>query len=56
VNNTATILEDMRAEMSTLQGQIVSNTAYMARMWARFEGEGMPIRTDGDPLQVEVVT
>jgi hypothetical protein len=55
INNSAQILEQMRAEMASLQGQIASNTAYMANLWKRFDGEGMTIRTDADqPLQVEI--
>lgn len=50
------ILTQMRADMNTLQGQIVSNTAFMLNLWKRFEGEGLPIRTQDEPLQVEIVS
>lgn len=56
VNNSANIIAGMREEMKVYQQQIVENTGYMARLWARFEGDGLTIKTDADtPLQVEVV-
>lgn len=56
VNNTANIIASMKEEMRVYQQQIVENTSYMARLWSRFEGDGLLIKTDTDtPLQVEVV-
>jgi tape measure domain-containing protein len=56
VNNSANIIAGMREEMKVYQQQIVENTSYMARLWSRFEGDGLLIKTDTDtPLQVEVV-
>lgn len=55
INNTAGIIERMRAEMATYQGQIVENTAFVARLWSRFEGDGLTVKTDSDtPLNVTV--
>lgn len=55
INNTAGIIERMRAEMAVLQTQIVENTGFVARLWSRFEGEGLRVITDADtPLNVTV--
>lgn len=56
IKANSNILTQMRADMNTLQGQIVSNTAFMLNLWKRFEGEGLPIRTQDEPLQVEIVS
>lgn len=50
------ILSAMRTELNTLQGQIVSNTTFMVNLWKRFEGDGLPIRTQDEPLAVEIVS
>ncbi len=55
INNSADILARMREEMSVLQTQIVENTGFVARLWSRFEGEGMPIRTLDEPLEIVAV-
>jgi len=53
INNSAQIMERMRAEMVDLQSQVASNTAFMANLWKRFDGEGILVRTDSDtPLNV----
>ena len=55
INNSANIMEQMRSEMATLQGQVVENTGFVARLWSRFETNGLPVITNQDePLQVEV--
>lgn len=57
IKNSANILAQLREEMATLQSQIVVNTGITARMWTRFETDGLPVVTTGDtPLQVQVVT
>lgn len=53
INNSAQIMERMRAEMVDLQTQVASNTSFMANLWKRFDGEGILVRTDSDtPLNV----
>lgn len=56
INNTANIIEKMRAEMATYQAQIAEDTAFTRKLWSRFEGDGLTIKTDStEPLQVQVV-
>ena len=56
VNNTANILSQMREEMAVLQTQIVENTGTVARMWQRFEVNGLPVITNpSEPIQVKVI-
>lgn len=56
IKQNSNILASIREEMNALQTQVVENTGQMARMWTRFEGDGLPVRTDSDtPLQVEIV-
>jgi len=56
VNNSANIIRSMKDEIATYQQAILENTVSLRRMWERFEGDGLTIKTDADtPLQVEVV-
>lgn len=53
--NVANLLADMKTELATLQGQVVDNTAQTLRLWQRFEGDGLTVKTTADePLQVEI--
>ena len=55
VKSNSAILEQMRQQLVSLQSQVVENTGYTARMWSRFEGDGMPVRsTEDSPLIVEI--
>lgn len=56
INNSADIMERLRADLTTLQTQVVENTGVVARMWQRFEVNGLPVITNADePIQVEIV-
>lgn len=56
INNSADIMERLRADLTTLQTQVVENTGVVARMWQRFEVNGLPVITNADePIQVQVV-
>ena len=49
------VLEQMRTEIKTANVQIAGNTGALLRLWERFEGQGMLVRTDADtPLAVTV--
>lgn len=57
INNSARIMENLRAEMAAFQQQITENTGATARILQRFDGStGLLVTTTQDePLQVEVV-
>ncbi|MGE8143042.1 hypothetical protein ACQKOE_13790 [Novosphingobium sp. NPDC080210] len=56
INNSANILASLKEELATLQTQIVENTGTVARMWQRFEVNGLPVITNpAEPIQVQVV-
>lgn len=56
IKQNSNILASIREEMNALQTQVVENTGQMARMWTRFEGDGLTVRTaDDTPLRVEVI-
>jgi hypothetical protein len=49
-------IQAMRRESQTQSLIIAENTSQMARLWQRFDGDGLLIRTDADtPIQAEVV-
>ena len=55
INNTSTILSDIKSQMATYQARIVEQGEWVERMFRRWEGEGMPIRSDaGNPIYTEV--
>lgn len=58
INNSAQIMDRLRAEMAAFQAQITENTGLTARILQRFDGNtGLLITTTQDePLQVQVVT
>lgn len=57
IKNSANILAAMRAEMAILQKQIVDNTGLTARLFTRFDADGLTVKTATDtPISVKVVT
>lgn len=57
VKENGAIMAQLRADLNTLQAQIVENTGAVARMWQRFEVNGLPVITNpAEPIQVEIVT
>lgn len=53
--NVANLLADMKTELVTLQAQVVDTSAQTLRLWQRFEGDGLTVKTTADdPLQVEI--
>lgn len=55
INQNGAIMAQLRADLNALQSQIVENTGTVARMWQRFEVNGLPVITNTDePIQVEV--
>lgn len=56
VKENGAIMAQLRADLNTLQAQIVENTGTVARMWQRFEVNGLPVITNpAEPIQVEVI-
>jgi len=56
VKENGAIMAQLRADLNTLQAQIVENTGTVARMWQRFEVNGLPVITNpAEPIQVEIV-
>lgn len=56
VKENGAIMAQLRADLNTLQAQIVENTGTVARMWQRFEVNGLPVITNpSEPIQVEVI-
>lgn len=56
VKQNGAIMAQLRADLNTLQAQIVENTGTVARMWQRFEVNGLPVITNpAEPIQVEVI-
>jgi hypothetical protein len=56
VEHTGQILQDMKAELTTLQRQVVDTTQTTLKLWQRFEINGLPVNADAGPLPVEVVS
>ncbi|TCM40107.1 hypothetical protein [Novosphingobium sp. ST904] len=57
INKNFDLTAQMKEELATYQKAIVEGINYTNRLWSRFEGDGLPVRTDSDtPLQVEVVS
>lgn len=56
VEHTGQILQDMKAELATLQRQVVDTTQTTLKLWQRFEINGVPVNADAGPLPVEVVS
>lgn len=57
IKANTTILQSLRTEMTTASTQIAENTSKLTRLWERYDGDGLTIKTDTDtPLQVEVVS
>lgn len=56
IEHTGQILQDMKAELATLQRQVVDNSATTLKLWQRFEINGLAVNADAGPLQVEVVS
>jgi len=48
VVNQTNVLEQMRGEIRDANVQLASNTGALLRLWQRFEGEGLLVRTDPD--------
>lgn len=56
VKENGAIMAQLRADLNILQAQIVENTGTVARMWQRFEVNGLPVITNpAEPIQVEVI-
>lgn len=56
INNSANIIAAMKDEIATYQRQIAEQGAFMVRLWQRFDGDGLTVKTSDDtPLQVEVI-
>lgn len=56
VKENGAIMAQLRADLNALQAQIVENTGTVARMWQRFEVNGLPVITNpSEPIQVEVI-
>lgn len=56
INNSANIMERMRSELVTLQGQIAVDSETMRKLLQRFENDGVTISDATAPLQVQVVS
>lgn len=56
IEHTGQILQDMKAELATLQRQVVDTSATTLKLWQRFEINGLAVNADAGPLQVEVVS
>lgn len=56
IANSANIMAAMKSELATYQSRIAESSEFLARLWQRFEGDGLRVKTDSDtPLQVEVI-
>lgn len=56
INNSANIMERMRSELVTLQGQIAVDSETMRKLLQRLENDGVTISDATAPLQVQVVS
>ena len=56
INNSATILADIKEEMATYRANITQHNEWMERQMRRFDGEGIPIRSDATtPVYTQAV-
>lgn len=57
INQNFAAITSMKEELATYNQAIVENTGQIARLFSRFEYDGLPIRAVADePLQVEIVS